>query len=99
DPRALRPSPTRRSSDLARKLHTAATALLGGVVVFACALTSWLVVRALTGGGQDREAGFLLAGAVLALALGLWDDRFGMQPVVKVDRKSTRLNSSHLVIS
>ncbi len=68
----------------ARKLHASATALLGGVVVFTSALTSWLIVHGLRGGGQDREAAFLLCGAVVALALGLWDDRFGMQPRIKM---------------
>lgn len=68
----------------ARKLHTSATALLGGVVVFAAALASWLGVRAATAAGAQRDAAFMLCGAVVALVLGLWDDRFGMQPVVKV---------------
>lgn len=67
----------------ARKLHTSATALLGGLVVFACALASWLLVHALHA-SRDRDAAFLLAGAVVALTLGLWDDRFGMQPPVKL---------------
>jgi UDP-GlcNAc:undecaprenyl-phosphate/decaprenyl-phosphate GlcNAc-1-phosphate transferase len=68
----------------ARKLHTSATALLGGVVVFACALASWLLVHAMRGSGTEREAAFLLCGAVVALVLGLWDDRFGMQPHIKL---------------
>src|SRR5574341_766197 len=68
----------------ARKLHTKATALLGGVVVFVSALISWFIVRWLGHAEGDRQAGFLLAGAMIALLLGLWDDRFGMHPVLKL---------------
>ncbi len=68
----------------ARKLHTHATALLGGVVVFVaalggCGLAAWLL-RAPLG----EETGAWLAGGVVALGLGLVDDRFGMRPVVKL---------------
>src|SRR5205823_1039370 len=68
----------------ARKLHVSATALLGGVVVFGCALTSWLAIHALQGGGTARDAAYLLCGALVALLLGLWDDRFGMHPALKL---------------
>jgi UDP-GlcNAc:undecaprenyl-phosphate GlcNAc-1-phosphate transferase len=68
----------------ARKLHTSATALLGGVIVFISAFTSWLVVQGSRSGSGGNEAMFLIAGAVIALLLGLWDDRFGMQPPVKL---------------
>ena len=68
----------------ARKLHTAATALLGGVVVFVSALAGWLVVHWLHGGGNGHEAPYLAGGALIALLLGLWDDRHGMHPVVKL---------------
>ena len=73
----------------ARKLHTAATALLGGVGIFGAALIATLV------GGLGRPAGpaavgpFLLGGALLALLLGLWDDRFGMHPLVKLIGQGT----------
>jgi UDP-GlcNAc:undecaprenyl-phosphate GlcNAc-1-phosphate transferase len=68
----------------ARKLHTSATALLGGVVVFASGLTAWGVLHLARGGGSERGALFLFAGALIVLALGLWDDRYGMNPVVKL---------------
>jgi UDP-GlcNAc:undecaprenyl-phosphate GlcNAc-1-phosphate transferase len=68
----------------ARKLHTAATALLGGAVVFVSALIAWLVVLWIGPRPGDRQAGFLIAGAVVALALGLWDDRHGMNPLLKL---------------
>jgi UDP-GlcNAc:undecaprenyl-phosphate GlcNAc-1-phosphate transferase len=68
----------------ARKLHTAATALLGGVGIFIAALGAWLVSRS----GRPVETGgdlpFLLGGAGIALLLGLWDDRFGMSVIPKL---------------
>jgi UDP-GlcNAc:undecaprenyl-phosphate GlcNAc-1-phosphate transferase len=64
----------------ARKLHTSATALLGGVVVACSAFAGWLLAlridhRLATPGPSMK---WLLAGAVVCLVLGLWDDRFGM---------------------
>ena len=68
----------------ARKLHTSATALLGGAVVFVCALGGWGAARLLAPVTFERDAITLLSGAFIALGLGLWDDRFGMQPAVKL---------------
>src|SRR5689334_2388446 len=68
----------------ARKLHTSATALLGGVVVFASALAGWALALALTRRPAGSEPAFLVAGALIALVLGLWDDRFGMRPSLKL---------------
>ncbi len=68
----------------ARKLHTSATALLGGLVVFVSGLCGWSLFRLLSPGAPEREALWLLAGAVVVLALGLWDDRYGMRPLVKL---------------
>jgi len=73
----------------ARKLHTTATALLGGGVVFASALLTWWLLCPVAGGprpsvGSARELLLLLAGALIALGFGLWDDRFGMRPPVKL---------------
>ena len=68
----------------ARKLHTSATALLGGVVVFVSALAGWAAALALTHRPAGSEATFLVLGALVALVLGLVDDRFGMRPSVKL---------------
>jgi UDP-GlcNAc:undecaprenyl-phosphate GlcNAc-1-phosphate transferase len=69
----------------ARKLHTAATALLGGPGVFVSALASWAVaMRLMSHAPAAWEAYDLLLGAAVALALGMWDDRFGMRPAVKL---------------
>ena len=68
----------------ARKLHTSATALLGGPVVFLCALGGWGAARLLAPATYEREALTLLWGAFIALMLGLWDDRLGMRPGIKL---------------
>ena len=68
----------------ARKLHTSATALLGGIVVFVSALAAWLTGVLLRHAQPDPEALFLLGGALVALLVGLWDDRFGMRPSIKL---------------
>jgi UDP-GlcNAc:undecaprenyl-phosphate/decaprenyl-phosphate GlcNAc-1-phosphate transferase len=68
----------------ARKLHLAATPLLGGVAIFLAALPAWIATAPAHVSGQERELVFLLGGACIALGLGLWDDRFGMHPVVKL---------------
>ena len=86
----------------ARKLHTTATALLGGAVVFVCALIGWAV--SLQRGSptlySSSEAMFILAGAVLALVVGMWDDRFGMEPRAKLLGQATAaallLSSGHI---
>lgn len=68
----------------ARKLHLAATPLLGGVVVFIAALAGWGASRFLLPAVGTAQAVRLLLGALIVLLLGLWDDRFGMQPPVKL---------------
>jgi UDP-GlcNAc:undecaprenyl-phosphate GlcNAc-1-phosphate transferase len=68
----------------ARKLHTSATALLGGAVVFLAALTAWLGHFVTFGRQRDGEAIYLMGGALIALLVGLWDDRLGMRPSVKL---------------
>jgi UDP-GlcNAc:undecaprenyl-phosphate/decaprenyl-phosphate GlcNAc-1-phosphate transferase len=60
----------------ARKLHTAATPLLGGMVVFVAAIAGWLIVT--RAGVLRNDVVCLLLGAIVALGVGLWDDRFGM---------------------
>src|SRR6266508_2326153 len=68
-----------------RKLHTHATAVLGGAVVFASAVVAWgMTVARMPHSPLDWQAWYLIAGAGLTLALGLWDDRFGMRPGVKM---------------
>lgn len=69
----------------ARKLHTSATALLGGAAVFVCALATWVVaMRFMPHAPSDWEAYYLLFGGLIALALGLWDDRVGLGPSAKM---------------
>src|SRR5881628_2914626 len=68
----------------ARKLHTSATALLGGLVVFVCALAGWLAIHVVRHAPSDPQAIGLLLGAAVTLALGLWDDRFGMGVPLKL---------------
>lgn len=69
----------------ARKLHTSATALLGGAAVFTVALATWaLAMQFMPHSLSDWEAYYLLFGAAIAMALGMWDDRFGMAPSVKM---------------
>jgi len=68
----------------ARKLHTSATALLGGPAIFFAALAAWLLSQRMMAGDGEGGVGALLGGALIVLLLGLWDDRFGMHPVVKL---------------
>jgi UDP-GlcNAc:undecaprenyl-phosphate GlcNAc-1-phosphate transferase len=68
----------------ARKLHTSATALLGGAVVFVSALGAWLAAAHAGLPASGTRGGLVLAGALIALMTGLWDDRFGMNPIVKL---------------
>src|SRR5262245_23090242 len=69
----------------ARPIHTHATAVLGGAVVFVAAVIAWwLTLRITPHSPADWEAWYLLAGAAVTLVLGLWDDRFGMRPSVKM---------------
>jgi len=65
----------------ARKLHTSATALLGGAVVFVSALAAWWIALRLGSRPIDAlgpQVLPLVSGATIALVWGLWDDRFGM---------------------
>ena len=74
----------------ARKLHTSATALLGGAAVFTSAIVAWgLLLPRIPHDASSWEAWYLLAGAGAALLLGLWDDRFGMRPSIKLLGQAT----------
>ena len=68
----------------ARKLHTSATPLLGGASVTLAATLGWLVLRALRPAQVAPLPLPLVAGLFLAMALGLWDDRFGLDPLPKL---------------
>ena len=68
----------------ARKLHTSATALLGGVSIFFSALIAWLAVAIGRYGDPSHDVIFLLIGAMIALVLGMRDDAYGMHPIVKL---------------
>ncbi len=68
----------------ARKLHTSATALLGGAVVLLAGLAAWGVLRLAGRADPVSAAPGLLAGALIVFVLGLVDDRFGMNPVLKL---------------
>lgn len=68
----------------ARKLHTSATALLGGAGIVLVALGASLVGGVLGGGIEGVDPRGVLGGALLVLVVGLWDDRFGMQPLAKM---------------
>ncbi len=68
----------------ARKLHRSATALLGGLVVFTSGLIGWGTMHLAGHGGSARDGLFLFGGALVVLLLGLWDDRFGMNPLLKL---------------
>ena len=71
----------------ARKLHTAATPLLGGLVVCVAALAGGAIALRGTPLRDDLVGSrglLILAGALVALAWGLWDDRFGMGVAVKL---------------
>ncbi|HYM80033.1 MAG TPA: MraY family glycosyltransferase [Candidatus Limnocylindria bacterium] len=81
----------------ARKLHASATALLGGLVVFAAALLSWFAILLVRAGATEPQPVFLIAGAIVALLLGLWDDRYGMHPVFKLSGQA--LSAAFLLAS
>lgn len=68
----------------ARKLHISATALLGGVAVFVSGLAGWALARLVVPVPADPRAWLVLAGALVALALGVVDDRRGMMPGPKL---------------
>ena len=68
----------------ARKLHTSATALLGGVAVFVSAVIGWALANRLTPFPPDSRGWLLFAGALVALVLGVVDDRRGMMPFPKL---------------
>ena len=67
-----------------RKLHSSATALLGGLSIFLASGVALLLGSSAGRAGPDDPVPHLLVGALVALLFGLWDDRFGMHPLVKL---------------
>jgi len=67
-----------------RKFHTSSTALLGGLSIFVATLGALLLSTFGRGRGMDGTVPYVLVGALVVLLLGLWDDRFGMLPLVKL---------------
>ena len=68
----------------ARKLHLSATPLLGGVALALAALVGWGLGTWSLALGFPARLAWWAAGACTAMALGLADDRFGMQPAPKL---------------
>ena len=67
----------------ARKLHTSATALLGGTVVFVSAMVAWLVSLGRPTVPESSVL-YVLGGAAVILTVGLWDDRVGLGAPLKI---------------
>jgi UDP-GlcNAc:undecaprenyl-phosphate GlcNAc-1-phosphate transferase len=63
----------------ARRIHKAATPLWGGIAIYAGFVAVLLVSLP-----HDHYVWSMLAGATLLLAVGLWDDRFGIRPGIKL---------------
>src|SRR5688500_19304435 len=86
-----------------RKVHQIPVPRLGGVaMVIAFGVAIGLATLASPDLGaagvlRPNRAPAILAGVSLLLVIGIVDDVRGMRALI--DRKSTRLNSSHLVIS
>jgi len=69
----------------ARKIHTTATPLMGGLAVFAGFLFfTFFGVYVSAIRAFDLALWGYLAGAAMVVLLGLYDDRFGMGPAVKM---------------
>lgn len=63
-----------------RKIHAAPVPMLGGLAIYMGLITS----VALSSDSFYRELAGVIGGATVVTAFGLWDDRRGMQPVVKL---------------
>ncbi len=63
-----------------RKLHMTPIPMLGGVAIYAGLVTA----MAISGTRQYQEMMGVLSGATVVTAFGLWDDRYGMRPLVKL---------------
>jgi UDP-GlcNAc:undecaprenyl-phosphate GlcNAc-1-phosphate transferase len=65
-----------------RKVHVSPVPLLGGVAIY----TGVVAAVVVTNNVQPylKELGGVLLGATLVTGLGLWDDRYGMKPLIKL---------------
>lgn len=73
----------------ADRAHTEVTALMGGVAIYASAIVALVVITAITNFLIERRLGLveflgIVAGASTMAAIGLWDDRRPMMPLVKL---------------
>jgi len=68
----------------AYKAHSTATALLGGLSILLASLLTWFLVEAVRVTPARGEALALMGGALVAVLLGLWDDRHSMTPIPKM---------------
>lgn len=64
-----------------RKLHVSPVPLLGGLAIY-----TGVVAAIFVGNIQPhlKELGGVLLGGTLVTSIGLWDDRYGMQPLIKL---------------
>jgi UDP-GlcNAc:undecaprenyl-phosphate GlcNAc-1-phosphate transferase len=65
-----------------RKIHLQPTPLLGGAAVF-LGFCGSVFLSLLSGSPWTDELSAVLVGGLIVIGLGLWDDKFGMQPGVK----------------
>jgi len=63
-----------------RKLHVTPVPLLGGVAIYAGVAAA----VAFSGASTLRELIGVLGGATIMTAFGVWDDRYGMSPLIKL---------------
>jgi UDP-GlcNAc:undecaprenyl-phosphate/decaprenyl-phosphate GlcNAc-1-phosphate transferase len=65
----------------ARKIHANPVPLLGGVAIYLGVFVSLLLLGQFT---YVQEVAVILAGATLMSMLGVWDDKWGMRPLIKL---------------
>src|SRR5574341_540930 len=64
----------------ARKVHVSPIPMLGGVAIYIGCVTA----MAMSSTPEYQQMMGVLGGATVLTALGLWDDRFGMRPILKL---------------
>jgi UDP-GlcNAc:undecaprenyl-phosphate GlcNAc-1-phosphate transferase len=65
----------------ARKIHANPVPLLGGLAIYLGVLVSLFVLGHLS---YVQEVAVILVGATLMSMLGVWDDKWGMRPMMKL---------------